>query len=198
MKTHWTERSIEDYVFRIGADLIAQLEEKMEVLKISQNELAERLNITKGRVSQVFNHPGNITLGNIIRYTRSLGMKASIVAYEDGDPENKKGPINSDIFRICWEKYGKPRDFWAIQQNSTGAIKNHSICSNISTTPNIGERKLENPSNHLIGSAMLEARITEESKLTYYDSGIKPQQFMERYLTVSQSTECGYVAASPL
>ena len=51
----------------------------------------------------------------MIEYAKALGMKVSVVAYEDDDPENKKGPIDSEIFRICWEQLGKPRDFWAMQ-----------------------------------------------------------------------------------
>jgi hypothetical protein len=50
------------------------------------------------------------------KYARALGMKVSIVAYDDHDPENKKGPINSEIFKMCWEQLGKPRDFWAMQE----------------------------------------------------------------------------------
>lgn len=116
MKVHWTQRTIRDYLFRIAADFIAQLEKKMESENISQDELAKRLKITKGRVSQVLNHPGNISLAIFAKYARALGMKTSIIAYEDSDPENKKGPINSEIFNICWEKCGKPGDFWAFQE----------------------------------------------------------------------------------
>jgi antitoxin component HigA of HigAB toxin-antitoxin module len=71
MKAHWTERSIKDYLFRIAADFIAQLEKKMEILNTSQDELAKKLGVTKGRVSQVLNHPGNITLSKIIEYTKT-------------------------------------------------------------------------------------------------------------------------------
>ena len=115
MKKHWTERSIKDYVFRIAADLIAQLEEKIELFPITQDELAKRLGVTKGRVSQFLNRPGNFGITQMAKYARALGMKVSIVAYDDNDPENKKGPINSEIFKMCWEQLGKPRDFWEAQ-----------------------------------------------------------------------------------
>ena len=115
MKTHWTAQSVKDYLFRIASDFIAQLENKMDSLPISQGELAKRLGVTKGAVSLWINHPGDVKLGKMIEYARALGMKVSIVAYEDDDPENKKGPIDADIFRICWEQLGKPRDFWAMQ-----------------------------------------------------------------------------------
>ncbi len=112
MKAHWTARSTEDYLFRIVADFIAQLGNKMESLTMSQDQLAQKLGVTKGRISQLLNYPRNISLGKMIEYARALGMKVSAVAYEDDDPDNKKGPIDSEIFRICWENFGKPRDFW--------------------------------------------------------------------------------------
>lgn len=127
MTVHWTGRSVEDYRFRIAADFIAQLEKKMESPPISQDELAKKLGLTKGRVSQLINHPGNLTLSKIIKYASALGLKVSIVAYEDDDPENKKGPIDSEIFQICWEKSGKPCDFWAFQDfNGQLEISGHS------------------------------------------------------------------------
>ena len=122
MKVHWTERSIKDYFFRIAFDLIAQIEKKMEYENISKAELAKRLKITKGRVSQVLNNPGNISIRNIVKYARTLGMKVSILAYEDDDPQNKRGPINSEIFKICWEQCDKPRDFWAFQENEETSL----------------------------------------------------------------------------
>ena len=124
MKTHWTERSIKDYVFRIATDFVVQLENKMESLPISRDKLAKKLGVTKGRVSQVFNNPGNITLGKIVGYSKALNMKVAIVAYENDDPDNRKGPINSEIFKICWEKAGKPRDFWAFEETSEKIMDN--------------------------------------------------------------------------
>ena len=118
MKPHWTERSNKDFLFRIAADFITQLEDKMESIPISQDEFAKRLDVTKGRVSQVLNNPGNITLSKIIKYSRALGLKVSIVAYEDNDPNNERGPINSEVFNLCWEELGKPIDFWAFQERN--------------------------------------------------------------------------------
>ncbi len=123
MKTHWTGRSIRDFVFRIAADFVVQLENKMESIPITQEELAKKLGKTPGRVSQIFNDPGNFTLERLVEYSKALDMKVAIVAYEDDDPKNEKGPINSEIFKICWEKSGKPRDFWAFQETSEGIQK---------------------------------------------------------------------------
>jgi transcriptional regulator with XRE-family HTH domain len=75
-------------------------------------ELAATLGVSEGRVSQVFNNPGNLTLRNVIEYARALGQKVAIVAYDDGDRRNENGPINSEIFTTCWQRAGKPVDFF--------------------------------------------------------------------------------------
>jgi len=75
--------------------------------------------VTDGRISQVLNNPGNLTLRKVVEYARALGMKVSIVAYEDGDPDNVSGPINSEIFNMCWKKAGCPNDFFGLAQSST-------------------------------------------------------------------------------
>ena len=110
-RQHWTEASVSAFLYKVSADFIAQLEEKMEETPISQGEIAQRLDVTEGRVSQIINNPGNLTLKMVIKCARALGMKIALVAYDDHDPGNERGPINSDIFRICWENAGSPRTF---------------------------------------------------------------------------------------
>jgi transcriptional regulator with XRE-family HTH domain len=116
METHWTERSIEDYRYKIIDDYISQLEKRMQDEEINREDFAKMFKRSKSRISQLLNNPGNITFDNIVKLARVLKMKVSLVAYDDNDPENKKGPINSEIFKICWERAGKPQDFWAVQQ----------------------------------------------------------------------------------
>jgi len=113
---HWTERSIKYYLFCIVADFITQLENKMESSAISEEELAQKLEITREALRWRIDHPDAMTFRKMIESARALKMKVSIVAYEDDDPENKKGPINSEIFRMCWERLGKPRDFWNLKE----------------------------------------------------------------------------------
>ena len=131
MQKHWTERSTKDYLFHIVADFIVQLEERMERQGINQDKLAKLLRITKGAVSQVLNKPGNMKLDNIVKYARALGLKVSIVAYDDGDRGNTRGPINSEIFKICWEKQGKPGDFWSIRDDSQSGKTANSVAGGI-------------------------------------------------------------------
>jgi transcriptional regulator with XRE-family HTH domain len=118
MNTHWTGRSIEDFVYRISSDFALQIENKMDEEGVTQSSLADTLGVTDGRVSQVLRNPGNLTLKKMVQYARSLGMKVSVVAYEDGDPQNENGPINSQIFSTCWTKAGKPTDFFALHESA--------------------------------------------------------------------------------
>jgi transcriptional regulator with XRE-family HTH domain len=113
---HWTARSVDDFLYRIAADFITQLESKMKSEPLSKAELAQKLGVSKGRVSQIINNPGNLTLKMMIKCARCLGMKIAVVAYDDGDRENERGPINSEIFRVCWENSGQPKDFWALEK----------------------------------------------------------------------------------
>lgn len=111
MASHWTEKSIDDFVHRISFDFITQLIKRLESSPLSRGELANKLGVSKGRISQILNNPGNLTLRKAVEYARALGMKVSVMAYDDGDPDNVKGPISSEIFNICWENQSQPRDF---------------------------------------------------------------------------------------
>jgi hypothetical protein len=119
---HWTATSVDDFVYRISSDFALQIENKMDEEDITQSCLAEKLGVTPGRVSQILKDPGNLTLKKMVEYARSLGMKVSVVAYEDGDIHNRRGPINSQIFNRCWQKAGKPTDFFSLQQSTATVI----------------------------------------------------------------------------
>jgi hypothetical protein len=109
---HWTAESIENFTYRIAADFLAQVETKIEAGEISRTELAHRLGRTAGRVSQLFNNPGNLTVGSAVRLVRAAGMKVALVAYDDDDPRNNDGPVNSAIFYDCWKHMGAPKTFF--------------------------------------------------------------------------------------
>jgi hypothetical protein len=116
MNQHWTANSTADFVHRITSDFVAQLLTKIEEEPIERQELAARLQVTPGRVSQVLNNPGNMTVGRIVEYTRALGMKVAIVAYDDADPENTRGPISSEVFNRAWQSLGKPHDLFSLAE----------------------------------------------------------------------------------
>lgn len=115
---HWTERSTEDFVQRIAFDFTTQIEKLLESGNSSQAALAKSLGLTEGRVSQILNNPGNLGLKNVVRFARAIGRKVALVLYDDGDPMNTNGPVNSEIFSTCWERAGRPADFWALQREN--------------------------------------------------------------------------------
>jgi len=128
LKHHWTDESIDDFVYSIASDFVLQLEKKIEEGPVSQAEIAKRIGVSEGRVSQVLNDPGNLTLRNTVRYARALGMKISLIAYADGDPANEKGPVNSEIFTTCWTRQGAPKDFFELN-NFTGVIQQIGVAT---------------------------------------------------------------------
>ena len=111
---HWTASSIKDFVYRVSSDFVLQVEKQMHKENLSQKQLAKRVELSEGRVSQILNNPGNMTLKKMVEFARGLGMKLAVVAYDDADPENINGPINSQIFQICWERLGSPTDFFEV------------------------------------------------------------------------------------
>jgi transcriptional regulator with XRE-family HTH domain len=113
LKGHWGTRTEKSFLYQIGFQFVTQLEDIMKTEKIGRTELAEKLGVSKGRVSQILNDPGNLTLKTIVRYTRALDRQVSIVAYSHKDTEND-GPVHPEIFVACWELADKPTDFSSV------------------------------------------------------------------------------------
>jgi transcriptional regulator with XRE-family HTH domain len=130
MNKNWTEENIDNFLSRIRFDFITQLEKKMESIPLTQVELAKKLGVTEGSVSQILNNPSNLTLKTIVKYARTLGLKVSIIAYDDGDPHNNRGLINSEIFAICWERQGKPVDFFELEEKTVHSLENLPTSTN--------------------------------------------------------------------
>jgi transcriptional regulator with XRE-family HTH domain len=116
--THWTSANDESFISRITFDFVAQLENRLEVSGIPQSEMARKMNVSEGAVSQILNlNRTNLNLKTMVKCARALGMKVSVVAYDDGDPQNERGPVGSEIFVDCWETTGRPRDVWSLEWN---------------------------------------------------------------------------------
>jgi hypothetical protein len=114
---HWTADSPLRMVRAISSDFIAQLETVMEDSGCSHVELAKRLCVTMGRVSQMMNSPGNFTLKNGVLYARSVEANVAMVVY----PANgTSAPISGDVFRACWEIAGCPKNMFDIQESTVG------------------------------------------------------------------------------
>jgi transcriptional regulator with XRE-family HTH domain len=122
--THWTERTPEDFLYSIASDFIEQLRAKMKKIGMSQSKLARAAKVSKGYVSQVFNDPGNLTLVTIVKFAKATGMKVSVVGYEDDPKRIGSSPVNAEVFRICWERQGKPIDMWSLRELSAATTPN--------------------------------------------------------------------------
>jgi transcriptional regulator with XRE-family HTH domain len=114
-ETNWTADSADAFAHKLAFDFVTQVSERINSSGITQTELANRLGISEGAVSQFLNTPNNLTLKTIAKYSQALGMKAAIIAYDDGDRENVNGLISSTVFRQCWIAAGAPTDLWAWQ-----------------------------------------------------------------------------------
>ena len=114
LKRHWTEKRVVSFVHRIAFDFVTQIQKRMEESPIRKKDLARKLGVTPSAVSQVLNTPRNLTLSKAVEYGRAVGLKVALIAYDDGDPSNQNGPINSEIFEQCWRLQGAPVDFFEL------------------------------------------------------------------------------------
>src|SRR5215472_12901813 len=112
---HWTTQSTSAFVHRITFDFARQIEQALESSQQKQAELAAGLGLTEGRVSQTLNNPSSMSLKTIVKYARAIGKKVAVVLYDDRDQANDEGPISSEIFSRCWERSGRPRDFFELE-----------------------------------------------------------------------------------
>ena len=106
---HWSE-NLDNFRFFIASELMLTIDERLEELNLTRRDLAKKLGVAESAVSQRFSNPNNMSLKLMIEYLRALGMKLSLIAYDDGDYDNIKGPIPADIFTNIWEILGKPED----------------------------------------------------------------------------------------
>src|SRR5688500_10190568 len=106
---HWTSENADAFIRRVTFDFWTQLQKQFDSLPLRQGELAQLMAVSESAVSQMLNNARNPTLKTLFNYARAANMKFSIVPYKDPDPD--RGPVNSEIFTICWEKAGHPRTF---------------------------------------------------------------------------------------
>jgi transcriptional regulator with XRE-family HTH domain len=121
-QSHWTENDARDFLYRIASDFVEQIQERMLELNWNQVKLAKATGLDKSRISQLMNNPGNLGLESIIKLARAVGLKVAVVSYNDDDASNERGPINAEIFRMCWERVGRPRDLWDYRETTESSI----------------------------------------------------------------------------
>lgn len=75
-----------DYAIGSGEQLQAQLRALRETRGLTQQELADRLGVTRSRVSKIERSPGDVTLANLLPVLTALGVQLTI--RDLGRPEN--------------------------------------------------------------------------------------------------------------
>ncbi len=91
-----------DYWFEAAQnDLFAEVKQYLDKENISQTELAEKLNVSKGYISQIMNGNANFTMKKLIAFFISIG-RVPQVEYLDFEEVIKKDKIkkerlNSDL-----------------------------------------------------------------------------------------------------
>lgn len=138
---HWTDASLKDFSYWILSDFTAQVQTILEEDDISNSTFAKTINVSASRVSQVLNDPGNLTVGNVVKYARGLGKKVALVVYDDLDPDNTKGPIHADVFTRCWQRMGCPQEVFDIDSmtQSRGCWVLTKTASAVNDRNNIGK-----------------------------------------------------------
>lgn len=106
---HWTTESSEAFIRRVTFDFWTQIQKRLEALPLTQLQIAQMFGVSESAVSQTLNNSRNPTLRTLFNYAQAANLKFAIVPYEDTDPD--RGPVNSEIFTICWEKAGRPHTF---------------------------------------------------------------------------------------
>lgn len=82
------QHNLELAAARAEVRVIHLLQRAFEGSELSQKDLAQRVGVTEGRVSQVLNSEGNLRVTTIARYLRALGYRFEMNA-EPQDPGSK-------------------------------------------------------------------------------------------------------------
>jgi transcriptional regulator with XRE-family HTH domain len=89
-------------------DFIDKLNFRLLELGLTRRDFARKLGVSEGRISQIFNNPSNFTMNKMVEWARELGLKVTLVSYEDKD-DPSGAPVFSDSFREIWKIFGRPR-----------------------------------------------------------------------------------------
>jgi transcriptional regulator with XRE-family HTH domain len=70
----------------VADSFLSQIEQRMQDQGVSRTDLAIRTGVSKGRISQIFGAPGNLTIKTMMVLAGALDMEVSIVT----EPSNGK------------------------------------------------------------------------------------------------------------
>lgn len=123
--THWTEDS-GAYIAFIRSDFVTLLHKHMDNKK--RKKFADHFNITD-EVINVFLLTKKFSLEEMVDVCRLLGLKLSIVVYDDKDPDNNNGPVLGEVLLDFLNKVGFSRE----QKDINSVNDNKSIYDEITS-----------------------------------------------------------------
>ena len=107
--SHWTEEGPTAFVHALVTSYVRDLNALLSSIEMGTKELGERSGLGKQAAQSTLENVLRWTTEKMVFWARTAGLKVSIVVYDDGDPDNEKGPVDSRCFYACWKKCGSPR-----------------------------------------------------------------------------------------
>jgi hypothetical protein len=133
---HWTAKSISSYIFAVTSNFVITLENQLTRQKKKYKDLAKALNIPMAEVMYKIDNPQFLSLVECLKWARAAGMKFILVAYDDEDTDNERGPVNCELVRLAWELLGRPDTMTQLRE----AAKKYNIESKVLDDPDAGDR----------------------------------------------------------
>lgn len=155
---HWTAQSTNSYQFSITVDVTDMISERMEEIGISQKELAARMNLSEGRISQILRDNANPTLATLINLCSAVGLKLGLLPYNDEDPQNQQGPVPASLFLECWSRMGKPLTFDDLDKVQVTPCPEGNPHSADSLNPEANVTSLPEPAAEPVGVPVLPSK----------------------------------------
>ena len=125
------QRDVAAHLSSISFNAIHRLQVEIDKSDLNQARIAEVLERSPGRVSQILNPDKSMTLKQMVRLARVMGLKACVLFYDDKDKDDKYGPLHPDIFEACWIRCGSP--------TRMGQVADAMSYTNAQMPPNIVE-----------------------------------------------------------
>jgi transcriptional regulator with XRE-family HTH domain len=98
-----TEKAIQDAMYFSSYGFLDEIEDRLEELGMQRKDLARKVDVTEGRISQIFRNPGNLTLKLVAKIAHAVDLKISLVPYEASQL------LHPQVFTHCWRTCGRPQ-----------------------------------------------------------------------------------------
>jgi transcriptional regulator with XRE-family HTH domain len=115
-KSRRKDLHIEDMRYRIVADFLVQIDQMLVEKDMTHADLAERSGVTPGRISQIFNNPGNVTMDTVVALADAVGFSVSLVACDMGKKAPERGYVLAGILAECWRRMGRPTNYFDLEE----------------------------------------------------------------------------------